>query len=133
MQPQGLPRCCRLHLKRDFAHIIKEGGRKWQYNGVVLWERSRMRKGIPPVRFAVVVSKQLGPAVVRNRIKRLLREAFRRTQQHIITGTDIIISPRDASKLGNVQAVQHALTSLCKKAALFKEASPCVYVTHREL
>lgn len=120
MQPYGLPHTCRLHLKRDFERVIL-GGIKLKYNGVVLWYgRSKEAR---PARFAVVVSRKLGPAVVRNRTKRLLREAFRLTRKNLVSGVDIIVSPRDCTRLGNVQAAQHALTTLCGKAALLGHSS----------
>lgn len=122
MQPNGLPRLCRLHLKRDFEGIIR-GGIKLQYNGVILWVRSGTRKESCPARFAVVVSRKLGPAVVRNRAKRLLREAFRLNRKNILPGTDIIVSPRDGEKLSNVQAAQDALMTLCGKAAILSLSS----------
>ncbi|MDD6153428.1 MAG: ribonuclease P protein component [Elusimicrobia bacterium] len=122
MQPNGLPRLCRLHLKRDFEGIIR-GGIKLQYNGVILWVRPGARKESRPARFAVVVSRKLGPAVVRNRAKRLLREAFRLNRKNILPGTDIIVSPRDGEKLSNVQAAQDALMTLCGKAAILSLSS----------
>lgn len=122
MQPNGLPRLCRLHLKRDFEGIIR-GGIKLQYNGVVLWGRPGVQEQARPARFAVVVSKKLGPAVVRNRAKRLLREAFRLNRKHILPGTDIIVSPRDGEKLSSVQAAQDALMTLCGKAELLSSSS----------
>lgn len=123
MQPNGLPRLCRLHLKRDFEGIIR-GGIKLQYNGVVLWCRPGARGDSPrPARFAVVVSRKLGPAVVRNRAKRLLREAFRLNRKKFLPGTDIIVSPRDGEKLSNVQAAQDALMTLCGRAAVLGSSS----------
>ena len=120
MQPNGLPRFCRLHLKSDFKGVI-QGGIKLQYNGVVLWGRGSTEKR--PARFAVVVSRRLGPAVMRNRAKRLLREAFRLNRKYILPGTDLIVSPRDSEKLADVHAAQDALMTLCGKAALLRESS----------
>ena len=116
MLPNGLPRRLRLHLRRDFEHII-QAGHKVQNSGLTLW--CQVRPG-GPARFAVVVSKKLGPAVVRNRTKRVLREAFRTVKVQLKAGADIIVKPRQSEKLSTVQAAQDALTSLCGKAALFK-------------
>ncbi len=115
MSPNGLPRRCRLHLKTDFKRIIKSG-RKFQHQGLVLWTDVSRHTG--PVRFAVVVSKKLGPAVIRNRSKRLLRETFRVSRTHFVSGADIIVSPQKSETVSSLQAAQNALMSLCQQAAL---------------
>lgn len=117
MQPNGLPRCCRLHLKDDFKEII-QGGTRLQCRNLVLWYRKAEDSSARPARFAVVVSHKLGPAVLRNRAKRLLREAFRLNKKHLVVGTDVILSPRGWDALGNVQAAQQALKSLFGQAGL---------------
>ena len=122
MQPNGLPRFCRLHLKKDFRGII-QGGIKLQYRNLVLWCRKAEKESAHPARFAVVVSSKLGPAVLRNRAKRLLREAFRLNRKYILTGTDVIVSPRGWDVLGNVQAAQEALKSLLGQAELLSNSS----------
>ena len=122
MPSYGLPRKSRLHLKKDFQQVI-QGGSKLQYNGVVLWWRSGPGVSNRPARFAVVVSKKLGSAVVRNRTKRLLREAFRLNRKNIKPGTDLICCPRESEKLTKVHAAQEALKTLCGKAALLNTSS----------
>ena len=122
MQPNGLPRFCRLHLKRDFEAII-QGGIKLQYRNLVLWCRKTGKQTQRPARFAVVVSRRLGPAVLRNRAKRLLREAFRLNRKYILAGMDVIISPRGWDALSNVQAAQEALKSLFGQAELLNGSS----------
>ncbi len=122
MPLNGLPHACRLHLKRDFQRVIQGGG-KLQYNGLVLWWRSGPGAEARPVRFAVVVSRKLGPAVVRNRTKRLLREAFRLNRKNIKPGTDLVFNPRTSEKLTNVHAAQEALKTLCGRAAVLINSS----------
>ncbi len=117
MRPNGLPRRVRLHLKRDFERII-QGGTKQQTQGLVMWCEKTRTQG--PARMAVVVSKKLGPAVVRNRTKRMLREIFRTNKTCFIPGVNMIISPRDAKILCNASAAQDALRTLWKTAALLK-------------
>ena len=75
MLSQGLPRSRRLHLKNDFKNVIQTG-RKIQGFGLVLWWKPAPL-GKEDRRLGLVVSRKLGNAVVRNRVKRLLREAFR--------------------------------------------------------
>ena len=45
-------------------------------------------------RFGISVKKALGGAVVRNRIRRRIREILRRNKTEIPTGWDIVIHPR---------------------------------------
>ena len=117
MLPYGLPYVARIHLRRDFERIITTSA-KYQNKGLTLWCLKRPANS--PARFAVVVSKKLGPAVVRNRTKRILREAFRLNRFSMLDGVDIIVKPRSSERLCTVQAAQEALTSLCGKAAVLK-------------
>ena len=47
-------------------------------------------------RFGISVKKALGGAVVRNRIKRRIREILRRNRTEIPTGWDIVIHPKSS-------------------------------------
>jgi ribonuclease P protein component len=50
--------------------------------------------GLPHSRLGLSVSRKVGNAVVRNRWKRLLREAFRLTRTKLPSGVDLIVIPR---------------------------------------
>jgi ribonuclease P protein component len=52
------------------------------------------RNGLCYPRLGLSVSKRLGGAVVRNRWKRLLREAFRQIRPQLPVGIDLIVIPR---------------------------------------
>ena len=67
------------------------------------FEASRVNDGAPKSkvagpnrasRFGISVKKALGGAVVRNRIRRRIREILRRNRTEIPTGWDIVIHPR---------------------------------------
>jgi ribonuclease P protein component len=49
---------------------------------------------LPHARLGLSVSRRLGPAVIRNRWKRLLREAFRLQLAQLPSGLDLVIVPR---------------------------------------
>lgn len=48
------------------------------------------------VRLGLTVSRKKGPAVVRNRIKRVLRSFFRQNQDNFQVRADIIVVPKRA-------------------------------------
>jgi ribonuclease P protein component len=48
------------------------------------------------LRIGMSVSRKVGSAVVRNRLRRLYREAFRLTRAEMPTGLDLILIPRSS-------------------------------------
>jgi ribonuclease P protein component len=51
---------------------------------------------LPQSRLGITVPARLGKAVLRNRLKRRLREAFRLNRSALPGGWDILVNPREA-------------------------------------
>ena len=73
-------------------------------------------------RVGVAVGKKAGKSVVRNRIKRLIRENFRIEENNIKQGFDIIIVWRSSTELDKItfDNIQNSLFKCLKKAELLK-------------
>ncbi len=60
----------------------------------------------PGQRLGITVTKKIGNAVVRNRVKRVLREVFRRNRELFPPATDVVFIAKDgAGKLGYAAAL----------------------------
>ncbi|MGB2579872.1 ribonuclease P protein component [Elusimicrobium simillimum] len=113
----GLTKDNRLHLKRDFEDIFKNG-KKVSHGGLVLWYRPSSAGGHAPPRMGIAVSRKLGIAPKRNRVKRLLREVFRLNRHKLSSGVAFVISPRESGNLKDLTSVQNAVFELWKKAGI---------------
>ena len=79
-----------LKLNRDFKRLYYRG--KSVSCGYVVVYASRSR--FPKNRLGLTCGKAIGKAVVRNRIKRLMRESYRLLEHRISPGYDIVIVAR---------------------------------------
>jgi ribonuclease P protein component len=91
-QPRGLPGAARLKRPIDFKAVY--AARQSVASGpLVFYGRQRTDSGAP-TRLGLSVSRRVGNAVVRNRWKRRLREAFRLLRQDLPAGFDLVVIVR---------------------------------------
>lgn len=109
-----------LRKNRQFQTVYKTG-KSYANKYLVLYVMEK-QDGLRRVGFAV--GKRLGGAVVRNRIKRLLREAFRLNQHSLKQGVDLIIIGRQPIVGKDFAIVNRAVSELFGKAKIFAEQAP---------
>ena len=82
----------RLKRKKEFSKIVKSGKRVYAPSLTLVYFPSNQTK------MAVCVGKKYGKSVQRNRIKRLLREAFRTQEGEIKVPCNILLIPKVSEK-----------------------------------
>lgn len=71
-------------------------------------------------RIGVTVGKKLGKAVVRNRVRRRLREIYRINEEQFLPGYDIVIVARTRAVDAEFQALQTAYLCAAQKLGLLR-------------
>ena len=72
-------------------------------------------------RIGITVSKKLGHAVVRNRVRRRLREVYRLNEAHFQPGWDIVVVARTKAVSCGFAALTNAYLSLAAKAGILQK------------
>lgn len=104
------PRSAHLRSSKDFERIYSL--RCKAADGVLLIFIAR--NTIDATRIGLSVSRKHGGAVARNRLKRLLREAFRLEQSRLPKGVDLIAIPLAADR-SSLLAFRNSLNGLVKR------------------
>lgn len=110
----------RLKKKKDFLKVLKAGKRVHCRSLTVVYFPSNT------IKMAVCVGKKYGKSVKRNRIKRLLREAFRTIRGSVFPACSFLLIPKEAEEY-SYAAFQRDLAHILKKEKLLEDRSdaPC--------
>ena len=120
-RPTGrFSRSDRVLESRDYRRISRCGSRSASKNFVVLAApmrdlATRDRPGCGG-RLGVTVSRRVGNAVTRNRVKRRIREWFRKVRSELATDTEIVVIARREAAEIDWQSTTADLTQLLEQA-----------------
>lgn len=104
-----------LKKNEDFQKVFKQGRSAANRQFVVYVLK---QSGQAYDRMGLSVSKKVGNAVTRNRIKRYIREAVRAVENHFITGVDCVIIARKPTAEMDFKNVSQTLYHALKRAGV---------------
>lgn len=107
---------CALKLNHIFRRLYATSG---QANGYLVLYARPNRLGIN--RVGITTGKKLGHAVVRNRVRRRLREIYRLNEDRFTPGWDIVVVARSRCIKADFCKLTDAYLSLAEKAGILKE------------
>lgn len=111
------PRSVRLLQHADFERVYKLGKRHFEKDMTVFFLR---REGARGLRIGFTVSRALGGAVDRNRMRRRLREAVRKQLGDLSVPVDVVMNPKKsllrAQFSGLLQQTRRAFEVIQKSA-----------------
>lgn len=115
-----LPRTARLQRPGDFARVRRLGQRAVRNGLVINWlvrpEASRSRVG-------VVTPRAAGSAVQRSRLRRRLRELFRRYQHELAGPVDVVLVARAALAQRSWAEMEHDFLEAARQGSLLAPKS----------
>jgi ribonuclease P protein component len=118
MRPRSSARG-RLSRSAEFERVYRQG-RSLANRHLVLYTFPNAAAQRP--RLGLSVSRKVGGAVQRNRVKRLLREAFARAEGELMAGQDVVVVARppagELAEREGLAGVDASLTELIVKAGL---------------
>ncbi len=93
----AFPKEERIRRRVDFLKIFREGTK----SRAAHFRISFLPNGLAHRRLGIAVGKKVGSAVVRNRLKRRIREFYRQNKGLFPEGTDFVITAKEgAGRLG---------------------------------
>jgi ribonuclease P protein component len=102
---EKFPKTSRLRKRPEFQQLSRTGKTVHSPNFVVISKANNKGES----RLGITVSAKVGNAVVRNRIKRVVREFFRRHRRELTAGLDILVIARKSATGSSLRLVENEI------------------------
>ena len=111
----SFPKDRRLTHPAEFDHVKQSGSTR---GGKLLGLNFAPVESSAPCRIGFIVSRRIGGAVVRNRVRRRLREIVRRHQHDLRSGFWIVLVARRDAVSASYHQLEHELLRLARRASI---------------
>ncbi len=105
-----------IKLNKEFKGLYYKGGSAVSDVLVLYYKKKNQDSN----RLGLTVSKKVGKAVMRNRIRRLIRENYRLREGKIAKGYDLVFVARKSAAEADFYKIGSAIDFLFKKSGLYR-------------
>ncbi len=125
---EGFGPALRLRRRYEFLDVQGHGEKHHVRHFVVFVARHPPAEvgefvGLLPARLGVTVTRKVGGAMIRNRIKRWVREAFRRAHAHLPRGIDLVLVAKQSAAWAVFADVLEDMRQIVARLAVWKVAT----------
>lgn len=130
MRRYAYPAHLRLKQRRDFLRVQRGGAKHHLPRFIAFVSRRRSTRGegqgeeLPPTRLGITVTRKIGNAVTRNRIKRLVREVFRLHREQLPPGLDLVLVAKQQAAGASYADVQADFEALVARGPRLAQRKP---------
>lgn len=119
-EEQRFPKVLRLLTRREFLQV-QEGGQKVPSDCLLALVK---RNGRPYTRLGLTISSKVGNAVLRVRLRRQLRECFRKRRTQWPPGLDVVLVARTSAAEASPTDLARAFDGVTRKLQRLFPAPP---------
>ena len=106
-----------LKKNYEFQRLYSKGKSAVTPHLVVYVRKTRKNQN----RIGITVSTKLGKAVIRNRVRRRIREIYRLNEEAFIPGTEIVIVARVKAVRASYRQLEQSFMSACGKLGILRD------------
>ena len=107
----------RLRKNLEFKRVYSGGKNYWNRNLTLYIKKNNMEE----TRLGITITKKIGNAVVRNRIKRRIKEIYRKKFFRIKSGYDLIFIPKKNVVDISYKELESAIIHILKLSNMLKD------------
>lgn len=117
---QKLPKSLRICRGKEIHEILVKGQKYTGTHLILYCASTTSEASTEPIRAGFLSPRRIGKAVKRNRVRRWMREAFRKHRQELTGSAQLLMMGRSSAVEAGYEAVRDDFLKLCRKAQLLR-------------